>query len=101
MPLFLEQVIRFVRCDVARQVRTQRPRQRRLPGPVRPGDPDPHLRPLLLDLSARYAQSRMPVTTRCGPKPTSSGTRLVRAQGGIVRLHATRLWHIPYPPATD
>jgi hypothetical protein len=40
---------------VAGQVRAQRLRQRRLPGPVRPGDPDPHLRLLLLYLSVRSA----------------------------------------------
>jgi hypothetical protein len=24
----------------------------------------------------------------------------VRPQGRVIRLHATRLWHIPSPPAT-
>ena len=54
-PLFLNQVLRLVHRHVARQVRAQRLGQRRLPGPVRPGDPDPHLRlPLLWRLPRRF-----------------------------------------------
>jgi hypothetical protein len=45
IPLFLEQVVRLVRGHVAGQACAQRLGQGCLPGAVRSGDPDPHLRP--------------------------------------------------------